>query len=108
MFIREVIKSKKGSSKKFVYHLLVESYRSPKGPRQRTLLSLGKLELPRQQWKALANRIEEIISGQLSFSEPVGEEIESWPSIMLSYSFIKNLIKVVPNPLENPTWRPWT
>jgi len=77
MFIREVIKSKKGSSKKFVYHLLVESYRSPKGPRQRTLLSLGKLELPRQQWKALANRIEEIISGQLSFSEPVGEEIET-------------------------------
>ena len=76
MFIREVTKKNKGYEKTFVYHLLVESYRTAKGPRQRTLLHLGRLELDRKYWKALANRIEEIVSGQTSFAEPVPEEVE--------------------------------
>ena len=64
MFIREVKKKNKGSDTIFVYHRLMESVRTPKGPRQRMLLDLGKLDLPQEQWKTLANRIEEIISGQ--------------------------------------------
>lgn len=44
----------------------MESYRTEKGPRQRRLLNLGKLDLPRDQWKSLANRIEEIVTGQHS------------------------------------------
>jgi transposase len=64
MFIREVRKKNPGSDTIFVYHRLMESVRTPKGPRQRMLLDLGKLDLPQEQWKTLANRIEEIISGQ--------------------------------------------
>jgi hypothetical protein len=69
MFIRETKKSNKGYQKQFIYHLLVESYRTDKGPRQRVLLDLGKLTIPKEQWKLLANRIEEIINGQKSILE---------------------------------------
>ena len=75
MFIREVVKQNKGYHKKFVYHFLVESYRTAKGPRQRTLLKLGVLDLPRDKWKALANRIEELYQGQSSLI-PADPEIE--------------------------------
>jgi len=69
MFIKEVIKKNKGYDKTFVYHQLVESYRTEKGPRQRRLLELGKLNIPKSKWKNLANRIEEIASGQTSLIE---------------------------------------
>ena len=68
MFIRQIVKQNKGYQQKFIYHALMESYRTEKGPRQRMLLSLGKLSLPREQWKFLANRIEEILTGQQSFT----------------------------------------
>lgn len=70
MFIREIVKKNPGSPKNFVYHRLMESVRTPKGPRQRILLNLGQLDLPRSDWKALANRIEEVLLGQESFLPP--------------------------------------
>jgi len=73
MFIREVKKSNKGYKKQFIYHLLVESYRTENGPRQRTLLDLGELPMPREKWKLLANRIEEIVTGQESLIETEAE-----------------------------------
>lgn len=75
MFIRQIVKRNKGYKRKFIYHALMESYRSERGPRQRMLLSLGKLTLPREKWKLLANRVEEITTGQQSLS-PTDEEIE--------------------------------
>src|SRR4030042_1002443 len=45
----------------------MESIRTPKGPRQRIILNLGFLDIPREEWKTLANRIEEIVVGQESF-----------------------------------------
>ncbi|MBU4316120.1 MAG: IS1634 family transposase [Proteobacteria bacterium] len=56
MFIRETVKTKKG--KKYTQHQLVESVRTPHGPRQVLVLNLGFLDLPRDQWKELANTIE--------------------------------------------------
>jgi hypothetical protein len=64
MFIRELIKKNKDYPKKFIYHVLVESYRTDKGPRQRVILNLGTLPLSKDKWKKPANRIEEIIKGQ--------------------------------------------
>jgi transposase len=64
MFIREIRKVESGSKKSYVYHRLMESVRTPRGPRQRIVLNLGKLESPREEWKSLANRIEEILTGQ--------------------------------------------
>lgn len=73
MFIREVVKRNKGYKKAFAYHRLMESVRTPRGPRQRLVLNLGTLDLPSGQWKALANRIEEIVTGQVSFCPPTSE-----------------------------------
>jgi transposase len=64
MFIKEIIKKNHTSDKTFTYHRLMEAVRTPRGPRQRIILDLGKLDLPREDWKTLANRIEEIFSGQ--------------------------------------------
>ena len=76
MFIREVKKKNQGYNKEFIYHRLMESYRTERGPRQRTILDLGKLELPKEQWKLLADRIEAQITKQHSLL-PVDEEIEN-------------------------------
>src|SRR3972149_11605874 len=54
----------------------MESIRTPKGPRQRIILNLGQLDLPPEDWKTLANRIEEIVSNQVSFFPPA-PQIES-------------------------------
>lgn len=70
MFIREITKKEHGTGKVYVYHRLMESVRTPRGPRQRIVLNLGQLELPRDAWKALANRIEEVLSGQEGLWKP--------------------------------------
>lgn len=59
-----------GYDKTFTYHRLMESVRTPKGPRQRVLLNLGHIELPASEWKTLANRIEEIVYAEASFMPP--------------------------------------
>jgi hypothetical protein len=76
VFIKAITKRNRISHKSYTYHRLLESYRSSRGPRHEILLNLGRLELPKEQWKVLADRIEEIISGQRSLS-PVPAAIES-------------------------------
>jgi len=75
MFIRETVKSKKG--KKYIQHQLVESIRTPNGPRQTMVLNLGFLDLPRDQWKELANTIESHLHKQsrLFLSSPQIENL---------------------------------
>lgn len=75
MFIRETTKSKKG--KKYIQHQLVESIRTPNGPRQKLILNLGFLDLDRDKWKTLANSIECELHGQrrLFSEEPEIEKL---------------------------------
>jgi hypothetical protein len=65
MYIRRTtIKSRRSGEPYFTYRL-VESIREGNNVRQRTLLNLGRsFEVPRAQWKALARRIEQLVSGQ--------------------------------------------
>lgn len=65
MYIRRTsIKSRKDGSQYYTYRL-VESERTAKGVRQRTLINLGTgFSLPREQWAELSSRITEIINGQ--------------------------------------------
>ena len=65
MFIRTVRKKNRASGQVYLYQQLVESVRMPRGPRQRILLNLGTLEIPPEEWKELANRIEALYLGQL-------------------------------------------
>ena len=63
MFIRETKHLEKKTQKKYSTFKLVESVRTEKGPRQRTLLNLGAdFELPKDKWKDLANRIDQILT----------------------------------------------
>jgi Transposase DDE domain len=64
VYIRRTRKTYKGKS--YFNYVLVESQHTPKGPRQKTICSLGSLEpAPRAQWLALAQRIETALGGQL-------------------------------------------
>jgi hypothetical protein len=71
MFIRKTTCSKKGA-KQYYTHKLVESVRTENGVKQRTVLNLGRdFFFPKESWKALAKRIEQILYGQqLLFDVP--------------------------------------
>lgn len=85
MFIRETIKSKKGI--KYFQHQLVESVRTPHGPRQQLVLNLGTLDLSKNKWKELANTIESELHGEKSLF-PTDPEIAN-----LAKHYAKIIIK---------------
>jgi transposase len=70
MFVKEIIKQNQGYDKTFISHRLMESYRTSRGPRQRKITDLGHLDIPKDDWKILADRIEELLSGQQTFNTP--------------------------------------
>lgn len=94
MYIRRVTHIDKKNLKEYYTYKLVESVRTERGPRQRTLLNLGAdFTLPEKDWKDLANRIEEIITGQQRlFACP--EEVES-----LAHSYARKLIRYQGEPV---------
>jgi transposase len=76
MFIKKTLKTDPKSGKTYSAYHLVESVRTEKGPRQRTLLYMGaEIDLPEGDHKLLAQRIEDIITGQQSLV-PYPENIE--------------------------------
>ena len=62
MFIGQLKVSRNGRS--YTYQRLLESVRTAKGPRQRLVLSLGTLDLPKSEWPRLAERIEDLLNHQ--------------------------------------------
>ena len=67
MYIRQTKRQFKG--KTYLNHLLVESVQTPKGPRQRTICSLGSLEpAPAEDWLGLAHKLQSALEGQASLS----------------------------------------
>jgi len=76
MFLRRTTQ-KDELGRKYHTFKLVESFRTQRGPRQRDVLNLGSsFSLPRDQWKALADRVETIMTGQSTFL-PVSKKIET-------------------------------
>jgi len=80
MFIREIRKkltTENGQEYEYLKHRLVESIRTENGPRQHTILNLGTLCIPKEQFKTLANLIEEQITTcrQESFFPDVTDEL---------------------------------
>jgi transposase len=64
MYIRKSTRKYKG--KTYTNYLLVESVHTPKGPRQRTVCSLGNLApAPAEEWLGLAHRLQSALEGQL-------------------------------------------
>ena len=84
MYMRKTTKISKG--KTYTHYLLVESVHTPKGPRQRTICSLGSLGPgPLEQWHALARKVEAALAGHLSLEptarpmEPLGDAAPTSP-----------------------------
>lgn len=75
MFIREKTKKSK-RKKRYIQHQLIESIRTSAGPRQRIVLNLGRLHLPEDKWKELANCIEGLLTNQRSLL-PQDPEVEA-------------------------------
>src|SRR5437867_439293 len=74
MYIRRTTRSYKGTT--YTNHLLVESVHTARGPRQKTICSLGDLSpRPRQEWLALARKIEDALVGQPDLLEPDDAEV---------------------------------
>jgi hypothetical protein len=73
------------TGKRYYTYRLVETYRTATGVRQRTLLNLGtRFEVPREQWSALAQRIEALLFGQLDLM-PNGLD-PRWETIAQRYA----------------------
>ena len=76
MYIRKNIKKEKG--KTYTSHALVESVRTPKGPRQKVVCTLGDLSpRPREEWLKLAHKVENALVGQGELLEKPDAEVEA-------------------------------
>lgn len=75
MYIRKT--SRKYRKKTYTNYLLVESVHTPKGPRQKTICSLGDLSpRPAKEWLKIAHRIEDTLIGQNVLLEETDAEIK--------------------------------
>ena len=96
MFIREVCHKNKKNNTIYSTYKLVESVRTKQGPRQKAILNLGvDFNLPKDEWKLLACRIEELLEGRKSLftghvSFWVGQETHCVISNNLSINIDRN------------------
>ena len=67
MFVKPIKKKNPGLDKVYTYYRLMESYRTPSGPRQRKIIDLGALEeIDPKDHKKLADLIEDRLKGKES------------------------------------------
>jgi len=69
VFIREYKTKNEKTGKVYIKHKLVESVKIQGQSRQRIIMPLGQLDLPRREWKKLAHALECQLSGQVSLLE---------------------------------------
>jgi hypothetical protein len=88
MFIRESKTKNKKTGEVYIKHQLVESYRTDKGPRQRVVLNLGRVDIGRKDWRRLAFELENRLSGQASLIKD-GPIEKAASEILKNYDFYK-------------------
>lgn len=78
MFIKEIKKKNKNSDKVYTYYRLVHSYKTGnKLYRHQNIIGTGTLQgVDKQYFKALSNRIEELITGNSGLIFPSTSEFE--------------------------------
>ena len=74
MYIRDAYKRK--GDKKYSCLALVETVRTQKGPRQKIILTLGNVDVPKEQWPLLAEMIKRRLSGQRGMFLDESEELQ--------------------------------
>jgi len=87
MYIKKVYKKNKGSNRKYTYWHLVDCVRTEKGPRQKLILNLGRVELPDELRPELAASIEDLLAGRQRL-------IRSYPEIeRFSHIFANRIVR---------------
>jgi len=88
MFIRQAVTINRKTKTKYIAHRLVESYQTPRGPRQRVVMHLGALDLPKSEWPKLAAILEAKLAGQISLFELGPELVAQVTWEQLGFDFI--------------------
>ena len=98
MYIRRVPHKNTKTRKEYHTYKLVDSIRTERGPRQRDILNLGvSFDLPKEQWKDLANCIEGIITGQ----KPLFDYPEEIRKVIYTTNAIESLNSVIRKAIKN-------
>lgn len=89
MYIRETVTKNKKTNTKYSKHQLIESVRTENGPRQRIIMDLGTLTVPKSEWRKLAALLEARLAGQLSLFEDEAELSKTADSAMQHFDFLQ-------------------
>ena len=93
MFIRENKTYHKKNGNTYIKHKLVESKRTEAGVRQNVIMGLGKLDIPRRDWKKLAHALESILTGQESLLSDKDRDIWDLAESLVSNSELSKSIQ---------------
>jgi transposase len=95
MYIREYKEIDKETGKVKIKHKLVASVRTDKGPRQKVIMPLGTLTVPRIDWKRLAHALECRITGQQSLLQTHDADLELLALKLVSNNDLSKGLEVV-------------
>jgi len=76
----------------YITHQLVESHRTEKGPRQRMIMHLEALELPRMRWRELAVALEAAVTGQ-PLPCPIAADIQAVAAAYMAQHGVKDALR---------------
>ena len=95
MFIREYKQINKKTGETYTKHKLVTSVRTDKGPRQKVVMPLGTLTVPRIDWKRLAHALECRITGQQSLLQEHDADLERLALKLVSNNSLSKSLEVL-------------
>ena len=93
IFIREYKTLNKKNGETYIKHRLVESIRTDNGPRQRVIMNLGQLTLPKSEWKKLAHALESNLSNQETLLTAIDKDVETLALKLISNNQLSESIK---------------
>jgi len=101
VYIRENKTKNKKTGETYIKHQLVESVRVNGKPSQRLIMNLGRLDLPRLQWKKLAHAIEHQLTGQVSLLDENDKHFEDMALILVSNNELSNKIRMTKEKMDD-------
>jgi len=95
VFIREYKQTNGKTGETYIKHKLVTSVRTDKGPRQRVVMPLGTLTVPRIDWKRLAHALECRITGQQSLLQEHDADLEALAIKLVSNNELSKSLEIL-------------
>jgi len=95
VFIREYKQTNRKTGEVYIKHKLVTSIRTERGPRQRVVMPLGTLTVPRIDWKRLAHALECRITGQQSLLKAHDADLERLALKIVSNNDLSKSLEVL-------------